>query len=412
MSTIVVSDVGALCNMLVQGWTVVAPTGGDDVVTEIKSMHSVQLTVKSKGTASLNVYIANGKTYVSTPTAPDKTVTLYGVWLPGNYDAGNKDSMYVPLQLSSPYAYLELVFNSTQSETTSNAQLDAERSARREAEERAAGAQDKVERLESKLNKVTEIVQQQEQNAAEQKAKLEAAVEAINKASLTATANTKQKAKLKAQLDEKERALREAETRAALAENQESKLQDELARAKGESNQANQDARKLKDELADAEARASLEARARLETEARLKAETRRKTKPKANAASLTVGDIRAERKAKDEERQRQLQELVLLREQQLSEAIKKAEADREQRRTDLIKLTNEYNGLKVFSDELNPLKWATKVAKSPNYDFGKIQRLFEKLQTTITQTPQSQLRQPQKIKEIETLKDKIRNIK
>ena len=101
LSAIVVSDVGALCNLLVQGWTVVAPRGSDDVVTEIKSMHSVQLTVRSKGTVLLNVYIANGKTYVSTPTAPDETVTLYGVWLPGKYDAQNKDSMYVPLQLLS-----------------------------------------------------------------------------------------------------------------------------------------------------------------------------------------------------------------------------------------------------------------------------------------------------------------------
>ena len=50
----------------------------------------------------MNVYIANGKTYVSKSTTPDETVTLYGVWLPDNYDATNESGMQKPFKLLSP----------------------------------------------------------------------------------------------------------------------------------------------------------------------------------------------------------------------------------------------------------------------------------------------------------------------
>ena len=88
--------------MLVQGWNVVDPPDYDAEVT-IESMRSVKLSLKHTGSGTdLNVYIANGKTYVSTSGAPDNTVTLYGVWLPDKCDAANKDSMLVPLELLSP----------------------------------------------------------------------------------------------------------------------------------------------------------------------------------------------------------------------------------------------------------------------------------------------------------------------
>ena len=411
MSTIVVSDVGALCNMLVQGWTVVAPRGGDDVVTEIKSMHSVQLTVRSKGTALLKVYIANGKTYVSTPTAPDKTVTLYGVWLPGNYDAGNKDSMYVPLKLLSPYAYLRLVYNSTQSGTTSNAQLDAEINARRVAEQRAAEAQDNVEKLQFELANVTQLVQQQEQNIAEQQGQIEATVKSMRTTKRNATFNAKQNAELKAQLDEKERALREAKTRAALAENQESKLQDELARAKGESDQANQDARKLENELVMANAKANKanqEARRLKDELINVKTEAIRANQ-RASVLEANLADVKAKSRESIAARRAEEKARLDAKAKARQANVASRTVDYEQRRTDLIKLTNKYNALKVFSDELNPLKWATEVAKSPKYNFIEIEQLFKNLQSTITQTSQFELQQPQKAAEIELLKDEIR---
>ena len=100
---VVVKNVEALCEMLVQGWNVENPSNYKATVT-IESMRSVKmfLTNQSGSGDDLNVYIANGKTYVSKSSAPDETVTLYGVWLPDQCNAANKDSMLVPLELLSP----------------------------------------------------------------------------------------------------------------------------------------------------------------------------------------------------------------------------------------------------------------------------------------------------------------------
>ena len=91
--------------MLVQGWNVVNPKlSSYDVQVTIESMQSVKILLKNKGGGgdNLNVYIANGKTYVSKSTTPDETVTLYGVWLPDNYDATNESGMQKPFKLLSP----------------------------------------------------------------------------------------------------------------------------------------------------------------------------------------------------------------------------------------------------------------------------------------------------------------------
>ena len=90
--------------MLVQGWNVISPKDYG-VQVRIESMQSVKLFLKYAGSDTgdnLNVYIANGKTYVSKAAGPDETVTLYGVWLPDKYDATNESDMQKPFQLLSP----------------------------------------------------------------------------------------------------------------------------------------------------------------------------------------------------------------------------------------------------------------------------------------------------------------------
>ena len=256
MSTIVVSDVDALCHMLVQGWTVVAPDGVNDVLTEIKSMHSVQLTVTTgRDNTSLNVYIANGKTYVSTLAAPDETVTLYGVWLPDNYDAENKDSMQKTLTLLSPNYYIPKLIRATNTEDETKSQdevnvaqsktlVEEQAKAKRETEEQAKRkAEEEAKReAEAKAKREAEAIKEEKRRNAEEakRKKLE------------------DKAKAKQELEAKKK-----EERSHKEEAKRKKLED-AAKAKRE---------------ADAKARRDKDAKARREADAKARREAEEKAK-------------------------------------------------------------------------------------------------------------------------------------
>ena len=158
------------------------------------------------------------------------------------------------------------------------------------------------------------------------------------------------------------------------AKKEEQRVQETSEKRKAKRKTEN-DARRKAKEKANFEA----EARARLEAKARLEAETRTMLEAEARAEAM--------RKAEAETR---------------AEAMRKAEAEANaqtmlERNSALIKLLQKYE--EIFAPQ-NPVQWAQRVAKSPNYNFGEIEKLFEDLQ------------KPQKPSEIERLTDEIQNYK
>ena len=272
MSTIVVSDVDALCHMLVQGWTVVAPDGVNNVLTEIKSMHSVQLTVTTgRDNTSLNVYIANGKTYVSTLAAPDETVTLYGVWLPDNYDAENKDSMQKTLTLLSPNYYIPKLIRATNTEDETKSQDEVN----------VAQSKTLVEE-QAKAKRETE---EQAKREAEEQAKRETEEQAKRKAEEEAKREAEAKAKREAEAikEEKRRNAEEAkrkklEDKAKAKQELEAKKKEERSHKEEAKRKKLEDAAKAKRE-ADAKARRDKDAKARREADAKARREAEEKAK-------------------------------------------------------------------------------------------------------------------------------------
>ena len=301
MSTIVVSDVDALCHMLVQGWTVVAPDGVNNVLTEIKSMHSVQLTVTTgRDNTSLNVYIANGKTYVSTLAAPDETVTLYGVWLPDNYDAENKDSMQKTLTLLSPNYYIPKLIRATNTEDETKSQdevnvaqsktlVEEQAKAKRETEEQAKReAEEKAKRETEEQAK--RKAEEEAKREAEAKAKREA--EAIKEEKRRNAEEAKRK-KLEAQAKAKREAEAIKEEKRRNAEEAKRKKLEDKAKAKQELEAKKKEERSHKEEAkrkkledaakakreADAKARRDKDAKARREADAKARREAEEKAK-------------------------------------------------------------------------------------------------------------------------------------